>query len=141
MLLAWGGESMELSFPIYAQRVDKKASRAIEAIHRFEVLHKDAMPRNMLWNEALKRVLFIDFERSQIREVQAGKRVLGIISPNQKKRENDPMQIAKEAGDEKVVSTAGDVSKAAETETIDEILFAHELKEVRWALAEKAAGA
>lgn len=99
------------------------------------------MPRNMLWNEALKRVLFIDFERSQIREVQAGKRVLGVISPNQKKRENDPMQIAKEAGDEKVVSTAGDVSKAAETETIDEILFAHELKEVRWALAEKAAGA
>ena len=55
------------------QQVDYSA----RAIHDLGVLHKDLMPRNMLWNEETGQVMVIDFERA---EVVKPRTVLGAIS-------------------------------------------------------------
>jgi hypothetical protein len=55
---------------------------SIRAIHQLGVLHRDAMPRNMLWNAEASQAMMIDFERAEILEQRT---VLGVISPNQKR--------------------------------------------------------
>ncbi|KAF2179925.1 hypothetical protein K469DRAFT_730386 [Zopfia rhizophila CBS 207.26] len=52
-------------------------------IHDLGVLHKDLMPRNMLWNEETGQVMVIDFERA---EVVKPRTVLGVISANRKRK-------------------------------------------------------
>ena len=61
----------------------EQVGRSIQAIHRLGVLHRDAMPRNMLWNEEVRQVMVIDFERAAVPKLRA---VLGIISPNRKRK-------------------------------------------------------
>jgi serine/threonine protein kinase len=61
----------------------QRADRSIRALHQLGVCHRDAMPRNMLWNEEAKEVMMIDFERSQIIKQRT---VLGVISPNRKRK-------------------------------------------------------
>lgn len=85
LFMAWGGET------ITQLQKDKKEFReqaitAIEAIHQLGVLHKDAMARNMLWSEELGRVLFIDFERAEIRNLtkKSKREIRGVMK--QKKR-------------------------------------------------------
>src|SRR5437762_14211993 len=63
--------------------------RSIRAIHQLGVLHRDAMPRNMLWNAEIGQAMVIDFERAEIMKRRV---VLRVISPNRKKQritEND----------------------------------------------------
>jgi len=56
---------------------------SIRAIHQLGVLHRDVMPRNMLWNAEAGQAMIIDFERAEI----LGRRTaLGIISPNRKRK-------------------------------------------------------
>jgi len=45
-------------------RVLAQATRSLGAIHRLELLHRDALARNMLWNEKCSRVMVVDFERA-----------------------------------------------------------------------------
>jgi len=61
----------------------EQVGRSIQAIHRLGVLHRDAMPRNMLWNEEVRQVMVIDFERAAVPKLGA---VLGVISPNRKRK-------------------------------------------------------
>ena len=56
---------------------------SIQAVHRLGVLHRDAMPRNMLWNAEIGQAMMIDFERAEILKPRA---VLGVISPNRKRK-------------------------------------------------------
>ena len=68
----------------------QQVKASIQAIHRLGVLHRDAMPRNILWNSELSQAMIIDFERAEIRGLRA---VLDVISPNRKrKRANNPKQ-------------------------------------------------
>jgi hypothetical protein len=48
----------------------------------FAQLHKDLMPRNILWNEETKRVMVIDFERAEVEQ----RTVLGVVSANRKRK-------------------------------------------------------
>ena len=57
--------------------------RSIRAIHQLGVLHRDAMPRNMLWNAEASQAMMIDFERAEILEQRT---VPGVISPNWKRK-------------------------------------------------------
>jgi ribosome assembly protein YihI (activator of Der GTPase) len=50
------------------------ASRALQAIHQLEVLHHDAMPRNLLWNTEGERVMVVDFEWAKVVERKATKK-------------------------------------------------------------------
>ncbi len=61
----------------------ERVGRSIQAIHRLGVLHRDAMPRNMLWNEEVRQVMVIDFERAAVPKLRA---VLGVMSPNRKRK-------------------------------------------------------
>ena len=63
-----------------------RASRALQAIHQLEVLHHDAMPRNLLWNTEGERVMVVDFERAKVveRKVTKKRTALRSISGNQR---------------------------------------------------------
>jgi hypothetical protein len=55
---------------------------SLRAIHNLGVLYSDPILGNMIWNEEIQRVMFIDFERAQYQ-----KRVfLGSIAANQKRK-------------------------------------------------------
>ncbi len=43
-------------------------TNAMEAIHRLRVLHCDAMPQSIMWDEKSEEVQIVDFERSMIHE-------------------------------------------------------------------------
>ncbi len=61
----------------------QQVKTSIQAIHRLGVLHRDAMPRNILWNSELSQAMIIDFEKAEIQGLRA---VLGVILPNRKRK-------------------------------------------------------
>ncbi|QKX63175.1 uncharacterized protein TRUGW13939_10344 [Talaromyces rugulosus] len=63
LLMGWGGESIGAE-----QRVTLRheISRSRRQIRKLGVIHQDLRLDNMLWNDELKRVLIIDFHRSEI---------------------------------------------------------------------------
>jgi len=84
MFLSFGGTLIHRHIkatdePYLNQRVE----RSIRAIHQLGVLHRDVMPRNMLWNAEVGQVMMIDFERAEILKSRAA---LGVISPNRKRK-------------------------------------------------------
>lgn len=91
MFMAWGGKRIDYQRPAPdPQLVRKQAISTLDAIHDLGILHKDVMPRNMLWNEEVQRVMIIDFERSVIMTPKPAlappKRPLVPISPNRKRK-------------------------------------------------------
>ncbi|KAF1364326.1 hypothetical protein EJ07DRAFT_100012 [Lizonia empirigonia] len=93
MFLSFGGKRVSQRLttenrPIIAKQVNYSA----QSIHKLGVLHKDLEPRNILWNEETGRVMVIDFERA---EVVKPRTVLGVISPNQKRKRGSAADIAK----------------------------------------------
>lgn len=42
--------------------------RSADAIHGVRVLHKDLVPRSILWNEDTKHIMVVNFERAEVRE-------------------------------------------------------------------------
>ncbi|KNG46173.1 hypothetical protein TW65_07084 [Stemphylium lycopersici] len=83
MFLSFGGHliSQHLTTENKAL-VSEQVRLSADAIHRLGVLHKDLMPRNILWNEETGRVMVIDFERAEIEQ----RTVLGAISVNRKRK-------------------------------------------------------
>lgn len=69
MFLSWGGQCIKLhAEPTKEPHVPGQAVEAMQAIHQLGVLHCDAMPRNILWSEETKHVMFIDFEWPDFRK-------------------------------------------------------------------------
>ncbi|RYO48244.1 hypothetical protein AA0116_g12705 [Alternaria tenuissima] len=62
--------------------VSEQVRLSADAIHGLRVLHKDLMPRNILWNEETKHAMVIDFERAEVEQ----RTVLGVISANRKRK-------------------------------------------------------
>lgn len=58
------------------QDILSKITLAMETIHRFRVLHCDALPRNIMANENSGWIQFIDFERAKIEEKVVRKSLL-----------------------------------------------------------------
>ena len=87
LFLSWGGIRID-------RHIDRnnmgdvldRASRALQAIHQLEVLHHDAMPRNLPWNTEDERVMVVDFERAKVveRKVTKKQTALRSISGNQR---------------------------------------------------------
>jgi tRNA A-37 threonylcarbamoyl transferase component Bud32 len=98
MFLSFGGQRISQRLttknrPLITKQVDYSA----RAIHNLGVLHKDLEPRNILWNEETGRVMVIDFERA---EVVKPRTVLGVISPNRKRKRGSAANMAKQGVDD-----------------------------------------
>ena len=74
-------------------QITQQVERSIQAIHQLAVLHRDLEPRNILWNPKLDQTMIIDFERA---EVQKSRVVLGVVSPNRKRKEATTLKVQPE---------------------------------------------
>ncbi|OJD10774.1 hypothetical protein AJ78_08304 [Emergomyces pasteurianus Ep9510] len=64
LLMGWAGESIDNVKD--KEVLSREISRSKKEIRMLGVVHKDLRPVNMLWNDELRRVLIIDFHRSDI---------------------------------------------------------------------------
>ena len=86
ILLSFGGRPIRwyLNTGNRANLIES-ARCSMKAIHELGVIHRDAMPRNMLWSVEINRVMVIDFERAEIASDQP-RTALGQVSPNRKRK-------------------------------------------------------
>ena len=83
LLMSWGGERAD--YIGVATNYNNQTTQFEGEIKHLGVQHNDLSPRNILWNDELERLVFIDFEAATFR-----KEVLQEVSVNAKrKREND----------------------------------------------------
>lgn len=85
MFLGYGGT------PIYQQWRNlnhdsalRQVEKCFKAIHERGVLHRDVMPRNILWDSDSGRATVIDFERSKM---SPDSPILGLLSTNRKRKQ------------------------------------------------------
>lgn len=88
MFLSWGGQRISLHAELLKEpHVMGQAVEAMRAIHQLEALHRDSIPRNILWSEEVKHIIFINFERSEIEEALL-KRPPMLHSANERRKRN-----------------------------------------------------
>ena len=91
LFVSWGGKSLAAMMRDESklEQISKSCLRlsreALTAIHGQQVLHRDAEPRNMLYDEDSGTLMMVDFERSELRD----RPVLGKLSPNRKRKHAD----------------------------------------------------
>ncbi|KAL2360010.1 hypothetical protein RJZ56_007131 [Blastomyces dermatitidis] len=68
LLLSWAGESIEKAGTLSPANKRSTVCRALQAIHSRGILHGDAEPRNILWDQACERVRVVDFELATIQQ-------------------------------------------------------------------------
>ncbi|KAM4065625.1 hypothetical protein HRG_010646 [Hirsutella rhossiliensis] len=79
MFLSWAGQPLHRSPEQLAKMdVDTAVGTIFKALHRLHVLHRDAEPRNMVYNAETGRLMVIDFERSEY----LGRQPLGSVVAN-----------------------------------------------------------
>ena len=86
MLLSWSGERLNPEMLTDTDRHMRisDAIRAVDAIHKAGVVHRDVRIPNLLWSEETKRVIVIDFERADI--VSAARQAPSAISNKKRKQ-------------------------------------------------------
>ncbi|KAM4067886.1 lipopolysaccharide kinase [Hirsutella rhossiliensis] len=66
MFLSWAGQPLHRSPEQLAKTdMDAAVGTIFKALHRLRVLHRDAEPRNIVYNAEAGRLMVIDFERSE----------------------------------------------------------------------------
>ncbi|KAF2416655.1 hypothetical protein EJ08DRAFT_98933 [Tothia fuscella] len=84
MFLSFGGDPIDHHISGESKaHLTHQIEGAVKAIHRLNVLHRDAELRNMLWNPVTRQAVVTDFERAKIFESRVA---LGSISPNPKRK-------------------------------------------------------
>ncbi|KAF2786070.1 hypothetical protein K505DRAFT_260706, partial [Melanomma pulvis-pyrius CBS 109.77] len=94
MFLSFGGELVGRHITAKNEvEVIRKVENSVRAIERLGVQQNDLAPRNMLWNREIGSIMIIDFERAKFVKPQA---VLGVPSPNQKRRSSAERSLVKQ---------------------------------------------
>jgi hypothetical protein len=84
LLISWAGEQAHKDLVSRLGRdMDEETAHAVTNLRLHGVEHRDVRPPNILWNPEGRKVMLVDFERSEILE-QAP--VLQEISPNRKRK-------------------------------------------------------
>ena len=97
LFLSWAGQSLPRCVtPTEKTYFMKEVATALKELHRFEVLHCDAEPRNMLFNMKTGGVMLIDFERSEFRDRQS----LASLSLNRQGRKRKRNTVCKQGKDD-----------------------------------------
>lgn len=104
LLMSWAGKSLvaltrEGANSKLLEQCIKSSTTALTAIHSREVLHRDAEPRNIMYDEVAGTTFIVDFECSEYRGSSSGRQILGELSPNRKRKHACTSQ-AKNAGQE-----------------------------------------
>lgn len=79
LLLSWAGEPITEDLKARCETLPDQIDRIHEQLLSIGVLHNDVRPSNILWNQRLQQLMFIDFERS--RRIPLTKRKLLEIAP------------------------------------------------------------
>ena len=82
--LSWGGLSIPQGANDGKKSLQEGALRALQALHREGVIHRDMRWANMLFNPETNGVMMIDFERSSL--LQPPRPPLAQLVPNKRKR-------------------------------------------------------
>jgi serine/threonine protein kinase len=97
MFLSIGGKLISQHITVEnRQCVTQQFDCSVRAMHDLVALHKDLMPRNILWNEETSQAMIIDFERAEVFEPRT---VLGVISANRKRKRGSEGGMAKQRRD------------------------------------------
>ncbi|OAQ58949.1 serine threonine protein kinase [Pochonia chlamydosporia 170] len=93
MFLSWAGLPLfDCVEPAMKDGIANAVTMAFKAMHKLRVLHRDAEPRNILYNTTSRELMVVDFERAEFH----GRRPLGSIGPNQsRKRKRGVLQNQK----------------------------------------------
>ncbi|EFW22030.1 hypothetical protein D8B26_002124 [Coccidioides posadasii str. Silveira] len=75
LLLSWAGGSLTKNLKVDSS-ISSMIQHSLQVIHSHGVLHGDAEPRNILWNNVCRHPMIVDFGRASIKEP------LTSISPN-----------------------------------------------------------
>ena len=94
MFLGYGGTSIYRHWKdLDQQGALQQVERCMRSIHAFGVLHRDVMPRNILWDHDRGEVTVIDFERAKMNLTRP---VLGLLSMDRKRKQGfNGMNITK----------------------------------------------
>lgn len=70
LLLSWGGKSIATKSVVEGVHpsISNMVASSLQEIHQQCVLHMDAEPRNILWNEACQSPMIVDFGRALVRD-------------------------------------------------------------------------
>ncbi|QSZ32117.1 hypothetical protein DSL72_001686 [Monilinia vaccinii-corymbosi] len=96
MILSWAGARLDkdsVAIEVGQKRVESMLTQAIKQIHHAGILHRDLRGPNILWNAEMKRVMVIDFERS---EVMLGPRKYAAVVPRPKRERGRKQQLLSE---------------------------------------------
>ncbi|TGO45984.1 hypothetical protein BCON_0352g00100 [Botryotinia convoluta] len=97
MILSWAGERLDKCKVVKEmgqESVGTMVMRSIKQIHHTGILHRDLRIPNIFWNAEMKRVMLIDFERSEvILDLRRG----AVPSPNRERGEKQRSLPEKQA--------------------------------------------
>ncbi|KAI0972048.1 hypothetical protein F4678DRAFT_472082 [Xylaria arbuscula] len=83
LFLGWAGRPLfDMARGTAKHTLIDAISEAFQAIHQLKILHRDAEPRNVLYDAHSDNVMIVDFERAEL----VGREPLGVISPNRKRK-------------------------------------------------------
>jgi len=84
LLMSWAGEQARKDLMLAMGRdLAVETSAAVTKILDYGVEHRDVRPPNVLWNPEIRKVVLVDFERSEILKQVS---VLQETSPNRKRK-------------------------------------------------------
>jgi serine/threonine protein kinase len=96
MFLGYGGAPISRQWKSLDQlSALRQVESCMRAIHALGVLHRDVMPRNILWNCDSGEATVIDFERAKIGPARP---VLGPLSTNRKRKQKNESNGQKHTG-------------------------------------------
>ncbi|KAF6783016.1 hypothetical protein CSOJ01_15938 [Colletotrichum sojae] len=79
LFLSWAGRPLfDTVDQITKANIIKKVAVAYKEIHKLHILHRDAEPRNIVYDEGNGKVMIVDFERAEF----YGRQPLGSLGPN-----------------------------------------------------------
>jgi signal recognition particle subunit SEC65 len=84
LLMSWAGEQARKDLVSSSGRdMDEETARAVKNLRYHGVEHRDVRPPNVLWNPEGRKVMLVDFERSEILKQLP---ILQEVSPNRKRK-------------------------------------------------------
>lgn len=95
LLLSWAGQPLSRCIDgLDKTRAIDLATKAYTELHRLQVLHIDAEPRNIVYDAVSGSIMVVDFERAELRARQP----FGLISPNGQGRKRKRGWMAQKQG-------------------------------------------